>query len=312
MSIGNAVFHGSRSLYKEFCMADKKIHIIITGEDGNGRAVAVGRNTLRNLFVIAVIASACLVSGTLAALKYYHANRELAEQTRILDTKLARISEVLSRTRAERDQLAIDREELLETSISRLDEKSKVIQEVMDQIGIEIKVEDDPDHSGGPFIADERQYGELLLEQTDRYLEVIRQMPLGRPVPGRISSKYGRRTDPLVRRKAFHPGIDFRGRTGDRIRATGDAIVKKVGRNNILGRHVILSHGNGYETIFAHMSKTLVNKGEKIQRGQVIGLIGNTGRSTGSHLHYGIRRNGKSIDPMKYLRVADISLTVNR
>lgn len=293
-------------------MADKRIHIIITGDDGKGRAIAVRRKTVRNVCIASFLLTLCLTAGTIAGFKFYQYNTILASRTQTLDTELSQTALLLRETLSERDRLKEDKANLLETSISRLDEKSKVIQEIMDMIGVEVKIDEDASHSGGPFVAPDEEYGEQLIDQTDRFLDVFRQIPVGRPVPGSISSKYGRRTDPLLKKSAFHPGIDFRGHTGDSIRATADAVVKKSSRSKALGNYVILSHGNGFETIFGHMQKSLVKKGDKVTRGQVIGLIGNTGRSTGSHLHYTLRHNGKSVDPMKYLKIADLSLTLNR
>ena len=122
-----------------------------------------------------------------------------------------------------------------------------------------------------------------------------------------ISSGYGRRSDPLNDENAFHFGIDFRGKIGDPVRATGNGRVKVAGFNQGFGNHVIISHGNGYETMYAHLSKRLVKRGEKVTRSQKIGLVGNTGRSTGSHLHYEIHHHGKPIDPMKYIQVAKLT-----
>jgi murein DD-endopeptidase MepM/ murein hydrolase activator NlpD len=293
-------------------MPDQKVHIIITGEAGKGRSFALHKKTVRSVCIAAVLLSLCLTAGAIAGLSLYKKNISLESRTAMLGTELSATSAVLENIRAEKARLEQDREDLLENSISRLDERSKIIQEIMDDIGIKVEGEDNPDHSGGPFIALEREYGEHLLELTDRYLDMLKTVPLGRPVPGEISSGFGSRIDPLNKKKAFHPGIDFRGNTGDAIHATADGIVKEVSRNTILGRYIILSHGNGFETIFAHMHKTLVEKGEEVKRGQVIGLIGNTGRSTGSHLHYGIQLHGKSIDPGKYLQFADASSSDGR
>ena len=293
-------------------MENKKLHIIITGEHGRGHNFAVHQKTVRNAIVASIITTILMTAGTLAGIRYFSKNNALMAQTEYLDQKLSETTAALKTIQAEKKHLEQDREALLEGTISRLDEKSRVIQSVIDHIGIDVTIEEDPNHSGGPFIELNENYGEDLLFRTDRYLEILQKIPLGKPVPGKISSKYGYRKDPLRKKTAFHPGVDFRGRTGDEIKATADAVVKKASRNKVLGRYVILSHGNSYETIFAHMHKTLVKKGDKVTRGQVIGLIGNTGRSTGSHLHYGIRYNDKSIDPMKYLQVANLSLNVNR
>jgi murein DD-endopeptidase MepM/ murein hydrolase activator NlpD len=290
----------------------QRLHIIITGETGEGRAFAVHKKTVRRFVALTLLLAVFLTAGTMASFRFFQKNQTLAMRSENLDSRLARTSATLAEIRSERDRLARDRKKLLEGSISRLDERSKAIQEIMDYIGVDIEVSENPEHSGGPLLAPKMQYSRQLLERTDHYLEVLRKIPLGRPVPGSISSGYGNRIDPLAKKKSFHPGIDFRGHTGDPIKATADGIVKKASRNSILGRHVILLHGNGFETIFAHMHKTLVSKGDKVTRGQVIGLIGNTGRSTGSHLHYTMRYQGKTIDPTKYLQVADLNLTVQK
>ena len=86
----------------------------------------------------------------------------------------------------------------------------------------------------------------------------------------------------------------------------------KSAYNKGLGYYIVLSHGIGYETMYAHLSKRLVKKGDRVKRGQTIGLVGNTGRSTGSHLHYEVRRYGKAINPMKYLQVADITVIASK
>jgi murein DD-endopeptidase MepM/ murein hydrolase activator NlpD len=289
-------------------MTDKKLHIIITGEQGQGRNFVVHPNAVRKTIITSLIITLFLSVGTVAGIKYFNQSRLLQTRVVSLDDQLIKTRSVIETLRNEKQQIAAK----FNKEIDRLDERSKIIQSIMDNIGVELAIEEDPKHSGGPFIEINEETSETLINRADQYLEILRKMPLGRPVPGKISSKFGRRKDPLVKKNAFHPGIDFRGRTGDEIKATADGVVKKATRNKVLGRYVILSHDNGYETIFAHMHKTLVKKGETVQRGQIIGLVGNTGRSTGSHLHYGVRYNDKSIDPVKYLQVADLSLTLNQ
>ena len=136
-------------------------------------------------------------------------------------------------------------------------------------------------------------------------------MPLGYPMQGRLTSGFGRRSDPFNHRPAFHAGIDLKGSIGQKINSTADGIVTTSSYDkNGFGNLVVLRHGNGYETVFGHMSKRLVKKGERVQRGQVIGLMGNTGRSTGPHLHYEVHYKGEPINPKKYLSVAKLSFTV--
>ena len=127
-------------------------------------------------------------------------------------------------------------------------------------------------------------------------------MPLGYPMRGRITSAFGRRSDPFNSRPAFHAGIDLKGPIGRKIKATADGIVKISSYDkNGFGNYVILRHGNGYETVFGHMQKRLVKKGERVRRGQVVGLMGNTGRSTGAHVHFEVLRAGTPVDPKRYI-----------
>lgn len=304
-------------------MADQRLHIIITGETGKGHAYAVSRKTLRTFFLATLALTTLMTVSALTGLHFLNKNRSLASRVEQLDSELTTTTALLENVQLERDRLVSryeanifrleqDRSNLLESSISRLDERSKIIEEIMDHVGVDVKIEEDPDYSGGPFLATNEKYGEHLISMTDQYLDVLKSLPLGRPVPGMVSSRFGRRIDPLVKESAFHPGLDFRGKRGERIKATADAVVQKVTFDDDYGRHVILSHGNGFETLYAHMQKALVKEGDKIKRGQVIGLVGNTGRSTGPHLHYGVLYKGRLVDPMKYLKVADLSLSVSK
>ncbi len=313
-------------------MTDKHFHILITGDSGKTRSLVLQKPTVRMALIGTAILLFTLVSVSTQGFNHMQEKRHLQQQVTTLNAELEVANQIVSKLSGSQDKLTADiekdaviiqkyqeqiaslkkeHEQLLETSVTRLDERAKIIESVMDRIGVKVKVEEDPDHSGGPFLQD-KQYEEKLITDTDRYLKILKNMPLGRPVPNRISSKYGRRDDPFNKKKAFHPGIDFRGKTGDKILATGDATVKRSSYSKGLGNHIILSHNNGYQTVFAHLSKRLVKRGEKINRGQIVGLVGNTGRSTGSHLHYEIRYKGKTVDPMKYIQIANLSMTVKK
>ncbi len=219
-----------------------------------------------------------------------------------------KISELL----AELEQEKQEKQDLLEKTAIRLDERSRMIESVMSRIGVDVKVgKKSTANSGGPFIAIDEKYSKSLLTKSDKYIKTIRKMPLGYPMQGRTTSAFGRRSDPFNDRPAFHAGIDLKGKIGQKIKATADAVVKISSyEKNGFGNYVILRHGNGYETVFGHLNKRLVKRGERVQRGQVVGLMGNTGRSTGPHLHYEVRYKGKPINPKKYLSVAKLSFTV--
>mgnify|MGYP000385496685 CR=1 FL=1 len=116
------------------------------------------------------------------------------------------------------------------------------------------------------------------------------------------SSSFGWRRDPFLGIRAFHSGLDFSAAHGEKIMATGAGIVTMVAKEKNYGNVLKIKHGDGLETRYAHCSKILVKKGDIVQRNQVIALVGNTGRSTGPHLHYEIRLNGRAIDPRQYLK----------
>jgi murein DD-endopeptidase MepM/ murein hydrolase activator NlpD len=116
------------------------------------------------------------------------------------------------------------------------------------------------------------------------------------------SSSYGWRIDPFNGNKAFHEGLDFTANTGTPIRAAADGIVSVAELTHAYGNMVKIDHGAGLETRYAHASKLMVKAGERVVKGQVVALVGSTGRSTGPHLHYEIRLNGNSLDPRQYLQ----------
>lgn len=127
-------------------------------------------------------------------------------------------------------------------------------------------------------------------------------LPNSKPINAAYkSSSFGWRVDPFRGHRAFHEGLDFTARKGTPILAAADGIVTKAGRASAYGNLVKLDHGAGLETRYAHASKLLVESGERVLKGQVIALVGSTGRSTGPHLHYEIRLNGHALDPRKYL-----------
>jgi murein DD-endopeptidase MepM/ murein hydrolase activator NlpD len=116
-----------------------------------------------------------------------------------------------------------------------------------------------------------------------------------------VTSGFGIRYDPFTEQPAMHAGIDFAGRTNDPIYATAEGKVTEAGFDSTHGNHVTIRHGNGLETAYLHMSKLLVKPGQTVKKGEQIGLMGTTGRSTGTHLHYEVHRGGVAVDPRPYL-----------
>lgn len=124
------------------------------------------------------------------------------------------------------------------------------------------------------------------------------------PLMGRVTSGFGERQDPIDGEGAFHPGIDIAAPYGTPVRATADGDVLQAHMGAGYGREVVIDHGYGVNTVYAHMSSMAVVAGEQVTRGQVIGYVGDSGRSTGPHLHYEVRLHHVPVNPHKYLRIS--------
>lgn len=117
----------------------------------------------------------------------------------------------------------------------------------------------------------------------------------------RMASGYGWRIDPVYKTKKMHTGMDFTADKGTEVYVTGDGVVEEVERKVWgYGLNVVVNHGYGYKTRYAHLSKANVRKGQKLKRGDLIGLVGSTGKSTGPHLHYEVEKNGKKLNPIGF------------
>ncbi len=136
--------------------------------------------------------------------------------------------------------------------------------------------------------------------------EMLASIPAIQPVNNkdlrRLASHFGMRTDPFYKVRKFHEGIDFSAPTGTEVYATGNGTVIISGRNQEggYGNQIVIDHGYTYTTRYAHLSKMLVRPGQKVRRGQLIGYIGNTGKSTSPHLHYEVRKNGIALNPIYF------------
>ena len=143
-------------------------------------------------------------------------------------------------------------------------------------------------------------------EEIKLRLLVLSQVPSGLPfstdMEHWLSSSYGRRLHPVYKRWHLHKGADFGMREGSPIEATADGIVSFVGNNSGYGKTVVVSHRYGFKTYYGHLSKILVHRGQLVSKGETLALSGNTGVSTGAHLHYEIRHFDKAINPVHFLK----------
>ena len=185
------------------------------------------------------------------------------------------------------------------------------IADALEAAGLPVDSEYGKQGVGGPLIAVDgaaafdTKVKELdeALDQLDALKKEARAYPIANPAPGRpISSGFGVRKDPLLGTPALHSGIDFRAPLGSNALVTAPGVVVKAGWNGGYGRMVEVDHGNGFSTRYGHLSRIDVKVGDHLARGGVVGEVGSSGRSTGPHLHYEVRRNGDAIDPLAFLK----------
>jgi murein DD-endopeptidase MepM/ murein hydrolase activator NlpD len=226
-----------------------------------------------------------------------------------LEATLTRLAESLDRVEARQGATLIVLEESYEAKLKRM-------RGVLSELGLDLgkMAAGRPAPIGGPFIpvaarsdgGFERQLARLHLarQNLERLTRTAQAVPLRKPIIGEIetTSGFGVRMDPFVRAMAMHSGLDFRGATGDPVRATAAGKVVSAGWSGGYGRMVEIDHGNGFSTRYGHLSEILVSEDQAIKPGQIIGRVGSTGRSTGPHLHYETRIDGEAVDPQKFLR----------
>lgn len=129
---------------------------------------------------------------------------------------------------------------------------------------------------------------------------IIASLPSIRPIVGKITSAFGMRMHPILKRPIFHAGTDFSAPAGTRVLVTADGVVASSGFDGGYGKKVVVDHGFGYRTVYAHLSKAVVRQGQRVHRGDIIAFSGNTGRSTGPHLHYEVRKDNVVVNPTAF------------
>ena len=249
-------------------------------------------------------------------------NNSIRIETLKLDTSLSSYQKNL--------QMYIQQMGEINARVEELDNQTERLQEILKKqiVGKQKlpslpKKEKEFENQGGPFVNNKLgdqevqialqalmkkvQIREDIYNETESIL--LKQSVLKDTLPdlypvnvGYNSSSYGWRVDPFLGIRSFHEGLDFSAAEGDQIKATAAGMVIATGKTSDYGNYVKIKHGGGIETRYAHASKILVKKGDLVRKDEVIALVGNTGRSTGPHLHYEIRFNGSSLDPRKYLK----------
>ncbi len=145
------------------------------------------------------------------------------------------------------------------------------------------------------------EINQLVRDKEEMFASIPAIQPISNKELRRIASGFGMRMHPIYKTRKMHSGMDFSAPTGTSVYSTGKGKVVKVKKlRKGYGYHVVIDHGFNYETLYAHLSKIEVRKGQRINRGDVIGLVGNTGTSTAPHLHYEVHKNGKRINPINF------------
>jgi len=194
------------------------------------------------------------------------------------------------------------------------------IASILERSGIQLDdalAQEANDAIGGPYIAPNPEYDfnatlntlDAALTRLETVRDTARRLPFANPAPGReITSRFGNRPDPFFGGLAMHAGIDFRAPTGTEVHSTGAGKVVTAGFSGGYGNMVEIDHGYGLSTRYGHMSRVLVKEGDTVEAGDLLGLSGSTGRSTGPHLHYEVRRDKEAVDPIRFLN-AGMKLT---
>jgi len=140
-----------------------------------------------------------------------------------------------------------------------------------------------------------------LLDALESQKNLLASTPAIRPVKGWLTSRFGYRISPFTGRKELHKGLDIANREGTQVVAPADGIIKYAGRKGLMGKTIDIDHGHGMLTRYGHLKELLKKKGDPVKRGDIIAELGDTGRSTGPHLHYEVHLNGVPVNPIKYI-----------
>jgi murein DD-endopeptidase MepM/ murein hydrolase activator NlpD len=199
-----------------------------------------------------------------------------------------------------------------------LDVRYQVTAAELKRLGISPARVGSPDGVGGPFESAGNATFKALFDswkKLDQLQDGVIAIPSDKPVRAAVtfSSGFGVRSDPFEHGAGFHPGIDLAGPYGTPIYATADGTVTRAGWNSGgYGNMVELDHGRGISTRYGHMSAVLVHVGDHVTRGEEIGRMGSTGRSTGNHLHYEVRIDGRPVNPIPFMKTTDYVIAMQK
>ena len=230
---------------------------------------------------------------------------KIGKENKLLERKLNLLLEENNLLKDKVAKLTRERKKIIEVAALDLQKKVSILLKLKKNYGVEFR---EFKGVGGIYLPFDFDNVDIvrILKKIYYYENILKTIPIGEPLDKdqiRITSGFGFRIDPFTGKRAFHPGIDIIAPKGTPVRVTADGIVSFSGYRPDYGKFVLVLHKNGFSTLYAHLSKIFVRPGQKLRKGDIIGLVGSTGRSTGPHLHYEVRLRGRYLNPEEFLGV---------
>ena len=274
-----------------------KLEFYIFEEGGRRRSFSLNKGILYLFFALLVILITTSGVSIYMGYKINKENRLLEERLNLLLKENNSLKERVAR-------LTRERRKIIEVAALDLQKKASILLKLKKNYGVEFR---EFKGVGGIYLPFDYDNIDIvrILKKIYYYENILKTIPLGKPLDRkiRITSGFGFRIDPFTGKRAFHPGIDIIAPKGTPVRVTADGIVSFSGYRPDYGKFVLVLHKNGFSTLYAHLSKIFVRSGQKLRKGDIIGLVGSTGRSTGPHLHYEVRLRGRYLNPEEFLGV---------
>lgn len=304
----------------------QRLSLIVLG--GSGSRIKQVHFSKKQFMALSAIAFALMAAAVFGVVSYLSLHAQLKDKN-VVERRLANQSEEVRLQRRQIQQFAKEINHLKETLVS--------LNKFRDQIRVIANIDQPENHDGlfgvggsapedlAPDIHLTQSHAPLmkqmheqinqledasqkqetlfhhLLGRLEEQKNLLSHTPAIRPARGWVTSTFSYRQSPFTGKREFHKGIDIANKQGTAIVATADGVVSFAGSNGSFGQIVVIDHGYGLITRYAHIEKWLKEKGERVRRGEVVALMGNTGRSTGPHLHYEVRLNGVPVNPEKYI-----------
>jgi len=265
-----------------------KNRLIITVSDIKGTKSYNVHQFIKKVLLSVILIVLLVIGGSFWLISYL--NDEILSVKKNKETELKILNEKEEKLLAQNKLYSIQ----IKSKVKDIDELNQKLDEIHTIIGV-----------GKNATKSEITKKTLAAINIDKKKYTLMVIPNGKPLINyRVSSNFGYRINPITKRKQFHRGIDLAAPKKTPIRATADGIVEHVQPKNIgdYGRVIRLSHNYGFKTTFAHMNKTLVKIGDIVKKGQIIGLVGTSGRSSGPHLHYEIRYASTLLNPKNFIK----------